>query len=483
MLNKSEKEALQDAEVQDELEALKDMKRQANTSILPTKWKGMELFLLFISLFIILAGVILAVLGFVLDWNYQGYGLHFPIFIFPCALFVVAGLISLFFAIRALTKRNREFGKSIMVSPDGDIPEYPEETIVKKSVETLQVKKKKVDRPMAIKKVYSVDPEKRVIEMDKRKVERVLDHNITFPKLKEALGVNLRRRSVNLSEEELNVLVASLAYSRLFFLQGVEASFRQNILDAFAQTMVAQRSMVAGQNRLAPHIGTLPQLEKNTSYILGVDGLVPEEAEAFFAGCAGEIADYSVDHTLGESYVLSNNLIILVFLEAGNPLSLPANLLAKCPLIHLAPAALEVPSPEEALTVRSSGDEIRYMSLKEKGNNYLNDELVAGFDDLFEFAYRKGFLIGNDVENAFEREEAAYLLLGVSHEKAAGMVLAYDYIPYLLKVLDENAISEEGGLRETLEKSFDKSETSSYVRSALRTLSKKEKAAKGGKES
>ena len=481
MLNKSEKEALQDAEVQDELEALKDMKRQANTSILPSKWKGMELFLLFISLFIIAAGVILAVLGFILDWNYKSFNLHFPIFIFPCGLFVIGGAISLFFAIRALTKRNREFGKSIMVSPDGDIPEYPEETIVKKSVEALQVKKKKVDRPMAIKKVYSVDPEKRVIEMDKRKVERVLDHNITFPKLKEALGVNLRRRAVGLSDEELNVLVASLAYSRCFFIQGVEQGLRQNILDAFAETMVAQRSMVAGHDRLVPHIGTLPQLEKNTSYILGVDGLVPEEAEAFFAGCAGEIADYSVDHVLGESYNLSNNLVLLVFLEAGNPLSLPANLLAKCPLLHLAPTTLEVPSPEEGLTVRSSGDEIRYMSLKEKGNNYLDDELVAGFDTLFDFAYHKGFLVGNDVENAFEREEAAYLLLGVSGEKAAGMVLAFNYIPYLLKVLDENAISEEGGLRETLEKSFDKSDTSSYVRNALRTLSKKEKAAKGGK--
>ena len=479
MLNKSEKEALQDAEVQDELEALKDMKRQANTSILPTKWKGMEIFLLVISLFIIAAGVILAVMGFIFDWNYKSSNLHFPIFLFPCALFVVGGLISLFFAIRALTKRHREFGKSIMVSPDGDIPEYPEETIVKKSVEALQVKKKKVDRPMAIKKIYSVDPEKRVIEMDKRKVERVLDHNITFPKLREAFGVNLRRRAVNLSEEEINVFVASLAYSRCFFIQGVEEPFRQSILDALAETMIAQRSMVVGQGRLAPVIGKLPALEKNVSYILGVDGLVPEESEAFFHGCDKEIADYSIDHLLAESYNLSNNLIFLVFLNEGNPLSLPETLLAKCPLLRLSPAALEVPSPEEGLSVRSSGDEIRYMSLKEKGENYLNDELVAGFDELFEFAYRKGFLVGNDVENAFEREEAAYLLLGVSHEKAAGMVLAYNYIPYLLKVLDESAISEEGGLRETLEKAFDKSDTSAYVRNALRTLAKKEKA-KGG---
>lgn len=476
MLNKSEKEALQDAEVQDELEALKDMKRQANTSILPTKWKGMEIFLLIISLFIIAAGVILAALGFILDWNYKSFNLHFPIFIFPCALFVIGGLISLFFAIRALTKRHREFGKSIMVSPDGDIPDYPEETIVKKSVESLQVKKKKVERPMAIKKIYSVDPEKRVIEMDKRKVERVLDHNITFPKLREALGVNLRRRSVGLSEEEINVLVASLAYSRCFFIQGVEGPLRQKVLEALAETMIAQCSMVAGQGRLVPSIGKLPQLEKNVSYILGVDGLVPEEAEAFFQGCAKEVADYSVDHVLPESYNLSNNLILLVYLNEGNPLSLPANLLAKCPLIRLNPEALAVPSPEEKITVRSSGDEIRYMSLKEKGANYLNDELVSGFDALFEFAYHKGFLVGNDVENAFEREEAAYILLGVSQEKAAGMVLAYNYIPYLLKVLDETAISEEGGLRETLEKSFDKSDTSAYVRNALRTLSKKEKA-------
>ncbi len=479
MLNKSEKEALQDAEVQDELEALKDMKRQANTSILPSKWKGMEIFLLVISLFIIASGVVLAAMGFIFDWNYKSFNLHFPIFIFPCGLFVVGGLISLFFAVRALTKRKREFGKSIMVSPDGDIPEYPEETIVKKSVEALQVKKKKVDRPMAIKKVYSVDPEKRVIEMDKRKVERVLDHNITFPKLREALAVNLRRRAVGLSDEETNVLVASLAYSRCFFLQGVEEQFRQHILDALAETMVAQRSMVAGAGRLVPEIGRLPQLEKNVSYIVGIDGLAPEEAEAYFAGCAKEIADYSVNHVLGESYNLSNNLIFLVFLGEGNPLSLPESLLAKCPLLRLAPTALEVPSPEEKLVVRSSGDEIRYMSLKEKSANYLNDELVAGFDNLFEFAYRKGFLVGNDVENAFEREEAAFILLGVNHEKAAGMVLAYDYIPYLLKVLDESAISEEGGLRETLEKNFEKSDTSSYVRNALRTLSKKEKA-KGG---
>ncbi len=482
MLNKNEKEALQDAEVQDELEALKDMKRQANTSILPTKWKGMEIFLLVISLIVVLTGVILAVMGFLLDWNYRTSQLMFPIFLFPCLLFVLGGGVSLFFALRALFKKAPVYGKSIMVSPDGDIPEYPEETIVKKSVEALQVKKKKVDRPMAIKKVYSVDPEKRVIEMDKRKVERVQDHNITFPKLREALAVNLRRRAVNLSEEEINLLVASLAYSRCFFLQGVESKFRQPILDALAETMIAQRSMIPGQGRLAPAIGKLPQLEKNTSYILGIDGLVPEEGEAFFSKCATEIADYSIDHILAESYPLSNNLIVLVFLEEGNLLALPANLLAKCPAFHLAPTELEVPSPEEGLAVRSSGDEIRYMSLKEKSANYLNDELVNGFDDLFDFSYRKGFLIGNDVENAFEREEAAFILLGVNQEKAAGMILAYNYIPYLLKVLDETAISEEGGLRETLEKSFEKSDTSAYVRTALRTLSKKEKA-KGGNAS
>ncbi len=475
MLNKNEKEQLQDAEIQEELEALKEKKRQANTSILPTKWKGMEVFLLIISLFLIATGVVLAFMGFILDWNYKSFNLHFPIFIFPCGLFVVAGVISLIFAVRALTKRRREFGKSIMVSPDGDVPEYPEETIVKKSVEALQVKKKKVERPMAIKKVYSVDPEKRVIEMDKRKVERVLDHNITFPKLREALAVNLRRRAINLSEEDLNVLVSSLAYSRCFFLQGIDEKYRQPMLDALAETMVAQRAMIMGEGRLAPSLGKLPQLPKNTSFILGIDGLAPEDAEGFFRGCAGEIADYSVDHLIAETYNVSNNLILLVFLGEGNPLSIPANLLAKCPLLHLVPSALEVPSPEDGLTVRSSGDEIRYMSLKEKAQNFLNDELVAGFDTLFDFAYAKGFLIGNDVENAFERQEAAYILLGVNHDKAAGMVLAYDYIPYLMKVLDESAISEEGGLRETLEKAFDRSDTSSYVRNALRTLNKKEK--------
>ena len=481
MITQNEKEILQNAEVQDELEALKDVKRQANASVLPSKWKGMEFFFLIASIVLIGVGVLFAFLGFFLGWDYKTYSMHFPIFLFPCALFAVAGVIGVLFALRSIATRKRTFGKSIMVSPDGDVPDYPEETIVKKSVEVLQAKKKKVDRPMAIKKVYSVDPEKRVIEMDKRKVERVLDHGITFPRLREAFGLNLRRHGVSLTDEDINVLVSSLAYSRCFFLQGIEPRFRKPILEALGETMVAQNVMIVGEGRLSQTLGRVPQLPKNTSYILGIDGLVPEQAKDFFEGCANEIADYSVDHLIAESYNVPNNLILVVLLGEGNPLSLPVQLLAKCPLLHFAPTALDVPSPEPMMTVRSSGDEIRYMSLKEKSNYFLNDELVAGFDSLFDFAYHKGFLIGNDVENAFERQEAAYLLLGISQPKIAGMILAYDYLPYLVKVLDDAAITGEGGLRETLDKSFDKTDTTSYIRAALRTLTKKENA-KGGKE-
>ena len=213
MLTKEEERLLEQASVKDELDAIKDQKKdQNNDSILPQKWKKGLILALLLGLLWLLAGVILVI--YALGHFVEG----FPVALAPAALCIIVGLLFTILSLRGLSKKARVFGRSIMVSPDGEIPDFPEETIARKPNEGAKVND---DRPMEVKKIYSDDPEKRAIALDKKKVERVMDHNITFPKLCASLKHNLATHGYEISNDDSIALIGALAFSRLIFIQGV----------------------------------------------------------------------------------------------------------------------------------------------------------------------------------------------------------------------------------------------------------------------
>lgn len=474
MLTKKEKQLLEEGQLKQELDDIQSKKSRQNDDLLPKNSKLLPV------LFIIIAAVIIAI---AVLWFIQGFSSNFrrnidgfPVYmVASIALAVIAGVI-LFFALRGLFKRRRKFGQTIMVAPDGEVPDYPEETIATKAVERLE---EDFDRPQAVKRIFSDDPEKRAIRMDKKKVERILDHNITFPKLAKAITISLSRFGLGIEEDEAKLLAGKFASSRLFFIRGIDAEHHAPFISALAEAMEGECATVGATPSLPEVYGNVvPPLPANKAFLLGIDGLTPETVEAYIGNYADEIADYSIDHVKEDGNTIWMNLCLFVFLPEGPVNAIPAKLLEKSSTFTLNLNVLPAASTDAPFPVRSSGDEIRYLALREKATSYLSDELVDAFEHLYAFAAKKGFRVHNDVENAFEKEEAALLLQGMSSEKAAGIVVATSYLPYLLAVTGESAFGEEGGLREELERGFSAEECSLPIRQALREL----RGEKGGKK-
>ena len=174
------------------------------------------------------------------------------------------------------------------------------------------------------------------------------------------------------------------------------------------------------------------------------------------------------------------NLVFLYFLQGTSLEGLDPVLAEKSSVINLVINKLDNPSGEMIEEVRSTGDEIRYLALKEKGSHFLSDVAMAYFDEPFELAEKKGHRVENDVENGLECEEAAFLLMGYSDEKSAGMAFAQSYLPYLSVALSQGEITEEGGLREIVDHGFTDEEASAPVRNAFRRFNGT--IAKGGKK-
>ena len=479
MLDKKEQKLLDEVETQQDLERIRENTRRIKATKLPTKWLSlMWLGVIFgVAFAIIGVALILGGLSSGYRWNIldEEGRVGFPVYFVPSFLLIALGVLIIVYCLIGIFKKKRKFGESIMLSPDGEVPEYPEETIAKKAVEPL---KRDIDRPMAVRKVYADDPEKRVIKMDKKKVERVLDHNITFPKLRDALIQNLAIEGYHIDELTAAELVAALALTRNFFITGLDQEGGAALVRSLGVAMKAREAFALEGTRFLDDLSSRsPALEPNQSFIFGIGDVDGSNASTYLGTAVEPLSDYSADHNLGPDGSIRMNDLFFFFLKEKEFSGIPADLLEESIVLPIALDKLAVNSTEDPLVVRSSGDEIRYMSLREKSAHFINDELTASFDQLYAFAASKEHPISNDCENAFERFEAALLLLGLSDEKAAGLVVAHAYLPYLLSVLDKADVQGDGGLREVLERGFSNEESSSFIRAAMRGQSVKGGAA------
>ena len=480
MLNKREQDLMEEGAVAKDLADIAEQRKKANDRYLPKRMKAMGMIFLILFLLLVAVGAFILVKGLTSGYWYNIEGM--PLYMISGGGMAVLGLLGVFLTFSSLLRRKKKFGKSIMVTPEDDIPEFPQETVSVSSVEDL--KQEEEEKPLAVKKIYAEDPEKRVIKMEKKKVERVLDHNISFPKLQKAIISSLSKQKVGIDEKEAALFLGKLAFSRTLFIQGIDGDLQQNFTKGIASALEADCAFLEDSSTALRQVfaENVPAPKPKHSFVLGVANLNPEKAKDFFAGLDEFLADYSRDHSLGEGVNLSMNLILLVYIPEAPVSGVPETMLEKCPVFPVTVSRLEIVPSEEQLKVRCTGDELRYLALRQKSKIYVSDETEELFDAMYNFALNHGFRICNDVENAIEREEAVLLELGLREDTILGSVVAADLVPYFLARVGDSAYTGEGGLKETLEKTFSSDDSSAFVRKALRTLHQVNAQPKGDEE-
>ena len=330
-------------------------------------------------------------------------------------------------------------------------PEFvPEKNLLLNGNEDLT----KSDAPI-IRKIVD-DPSKRKIKIDNRKVARYVNPDLSFPKLKLALSSALAYSGYEMSDSYLAYTLSRLGHGRVIFISGLKedeaVSFSASIANAFAWKSEFVKDPLSSFDDLRKVITMAPADKSST--LVSLFGLGASSCASYFSGYVDALADCSSPHSINEDFKLSNNLVVLVYLQEGDDKKgIPSPLLRYGTLF--APALVQTKEKAESFEeVKTSADEMRYLASKTVHDFFFDDQYASSFDCFAKFEAKHGLTIPNDSENAIERMEAVELCLKLPQEDVAEDVLLSNLLPYYLSKYPVDELEEAEGLLSDLKKEF-----------------------------
>lgn len=446
MLDERQQQLIDNQELSDEISYAQDLNRQ-NTDKVTKHGAWRALSVLFLLLFAV--AIVLAIIGLLPEIGAAATQSEDLASVLMWGTFLGVSVVGFFafliFTIRGYSDDRR---KKIEIVREGFVPELvPEETITVTKSEEIKAP------PMKVRHIVD-DPSKRVAEVNKRKVERILDPNIVFPNIRQALVESLLSKGFSINEQMANRLVGAFAYSRCFFITGVAEEDRKSFQEGLKLALTGVGPLVEeGSDFLSQFPENVAAYPEGKSTFFGITNIKSKDLSTYFLGAGDLLADYSEDHELnGESFV-SQNLFVLVYLEEGDIGGIPGYMLEKCPLLPILYSKID-PSEGTPYTLRATGEEIRFYASRHKGEKYLSESKLECFDKLYDLAKKQNRVLHNDVENAIERETNALLSLGENEDSVSSFILTCDLLPYYLSTFDEKGKEGEGSLDDILSHNF-----------------------------